>query len=53
MRDKGHFWISIAKSIIRIGFCFWAVNENSLILLAMGIVFAEILGILEEVVDRR
>ncbi len=53
MKDKGHFWLSIVKSLIRIGFCLWAVKESSLILMAFGLIAAECLGILEEVVDRR
>ena len=53
MKDKGHFWISIIKSIIRIGFCIWAISANSLVLLAFGIIGAEIFGILEEVLDKR
>lgn len=53
MKDKGHFTISLLKSIIRIGFCLWAWTTNRLEIAMFGLVFAECLGILEEVIDRR
>ncbi|MFA7142891.1 MAG: hypothetical protein WC175_02800 [Candidatus Dojkabacteria bacterium] len=51
MGDKGHFWISVVKSVIRIaGFGIAIVNLNVGLVLLM---VAELLGILEEVVDKR
>lgn len=51
MGDKGHFWISLIKSIIRItGFGLAMIQlTDGLVLL----IIAEILGILEELVDKR
>lgn len=47
-KTNRHFWISIVKSVIRIGACYFLFNEqfgNTAISLAM----AEVLGIAEEV----
>lgn len=51
MNDKGHFLISVAKSAIRIISCIIALK--SIIVLPIGFLIAEILGILEEVFDKR
>jgi hypothetical protein len=53
MKDKGHFWLSIIKSLIRIGFCLWAWKIHMFEIALWGLIFAECIGILEEVVDRR
>ena len=51
MGDKGHFWISIIKSIIRIvGFIFLMIN---LPVGAIILIVAEAFGIAEELVDKR
>ena len=45
---NSHFWISIVKSVIRIGACYFLFNEqfgNAAILLGV----AEVLGIAEEI----
>jgi hypothetical protein len=47
-KTNRHFWISIVKSVIRIGACYFLFHEqfgNTAILLAL----AEVLGIAEEV----
>lgn len=47
-KTNRHFWISIVKSVIRIGACYFLFNEqfgNTAISLAL----AEVLGIAEEV----
>lgn len=47
-KTNSHFWISIIKSIIRIGACYFLFNEqfgNTAILLGL----AEVLGIAEEI----
>jgi hypothetical protein len=47
-KTNSHFWISIVKSVIRIGACYFLFNEqfgNAAISLAL----AEVLGIAEEV----
>lgn len=51
MGDKGHFWISIFKSIVRIvGFCMTLYSLK----IGVGVlVFAELLGVLEEFADKR
>ncbi len=46
-KTSRHFWVSLFKSVLRIGACYFLFNEqfgNSAILLG----FAEILGIVEE-----
>lgn len=53
MNSKGHFWISFTKSMIRIVACTVSIGVNSIIPLALGLILAEVLGILEEVVDKR
>lgn len=52
MNSKGHFWISIAKSLIRIVGCYMGVHGN-LHGMAMSFIFAEAMGILEELADER
>jgi hypothetical protein len=47
-KTNSHFWISIVKSIIRIGACYFLFNlqfGNAAITLAL----AEVLGIAEEI----
>jgi hypothetical protein len=47
-KTNSHFWISIVKSVIRIGACYFLFNEqfgNAAISLAL----AEVLGIAEEI----
>jgi hypothetical protein len=51
MGDKGHFWISIIKSTIRIeGFSLAIFNLTDGLLL---LIIAEVLSILEKIVDKR
>jgi len=54
MRDKGHFIISIAKSALRILACIVLLVDTSSILFFSGMfLFAELLGIFEELADKR
>jgi hypothetical protein len=48
-----HFNISLVKSIIRIISSFWAMASLSVFVLAAGYAIAEVLGIMEEVYDKR
>lgn len=46
-KSKSHFYVSVFKSVIRIGACYFLFNEqfgNTAILLGL----AEVLGIVEE-----
>ena len=46
-KSKSHFYISVIKSVVRIGACYFLFNEqfgNTAILLGL----AELLGIVEE-----
>ena len=52
MNDVGHFWISITKSIFRIAGCIFGINGNINTFIIL-LLLAEVLGILEEVVDKR
>lgn len=54
MKDKGHFFVSLVKSLLRIGACIY-LTVILPIVLPFSLLFlgAEILGILEEIVDRR
>lgn len=47
-KSNSHFWISLFKSVLRIGACYFLFNEqfgNSAIVLGL----AELLGIAEEI----
>ena len=48
--SKKHFWISIFKSMFRLGACYGLWLTGDVMLQAVGIFFAiaEVLGILEE-----
>ena len=50
---KGHFIISMIKSILRIVGCFMIILgvQNALLLFALMLLVAELLGIAEELVD--
>jgi hypothetical protein len=53
MKDKGHFYISIIKSILRISGCIICIITNNIIPIAISFGIAEIFGIAEEIVDKR
>lgn len=52
MKDKGHFYISMLKSGIRILACILGLTGD-IVFLAGGFIVAEVLGIAEEVFDKR
>lgn len=53
MNSKGHLIISLSKSCVRIVGSIISIVNGSFIPLALGIVIAEIGGVLEELVDER
>lgn len=53
MNSLGHLLISISKSILRIGSCIYTLYTGTITVMAIGFLIAEILGILEELVDKR
>ena len=53
MNSKGHLIISLAKSLIRVVGGTVTLITGSVVPLAVGIIVAEIGGILEELVDKR
>lgn len=54
MKDKGHFTISLIKSLMRITAYAGAAQAEPKLLIAMiALAAAEVLGILEELVDKR
>ena len=53
MNSKGHLLISLAKSAIRLISGVISIITVSVLPLAVGVVTAEILGIAEELVDKR
>lgn len=53
MNSKGHLIISLAKSVIRVVGGIAALVTKSVIPLAIGVMVAEVGGILEELVDKR
>ena len=53
MNSKGHLFISLCKSIIRIFSGIVTIYKKSVIPIALGFVIAETLGIAEELVDKR
>jgi hypothetical protein len=53
MNSKGHFFISLIKSLMRIGACLFALATKDIMPMAVGFFGAELLGIMEETVDKR
>lgn len=53
MNSKGHLFISLAKSAIRVIGGIVALINGSIIPLAIGVIVAEVGGVLEELVDQR
>lgn len=53
MNSKGHLFISLGKSAIRVIGGVATLISRSIIPLAIGIIIAEIGGVLEELVDKR
>lgn len=53
MNSKGHLIISLAKSFIRVVGGIITLSTNSVVPLAIGVMVAEIGGVLEELVDKR
>ena len=53
MNSKGHLIISLAKSAIRIVGGVATLISGTILPLAIGIIIAEVGGVLEELVDRR
>lgn len=53
MNDKGHFLISIAKSFLRILACMFLMCGFNIVVFATLFLFAEFLGVAEEVFDKR
>lgn len=54
MKDKGHFIISILKSAVRILSCvIMIIDTRSILFFSSMFLFAELLGIAEELADKR
>ena len=53
MNSKGHLYISLIKSTIRIIGCVSTLVTKDIVLLAVAFGFAELLGVLEELADKR
>lgn len=53
MNSKGHLIISLAKSAIRVVGGIVALAAKSVVPLVVGIIVAEIGGVMEELVDKR
>lgn len=53
MNSKGHLFISLSKSGIRVIGGIVTLLKKSVVPLAIGIIVAEIGGVLEELVDER
>lgn len=53
MNSKGHLIISLAKSAVRVVGGIATLIKKSVIPLAVGVIVAEIGGVLEELVDER
>jgi hypothetical protein len=47
---KGHFYVSLIKSVIRIAACVGVVFGGGVMTLAIGFLLAELLGLVEEMV---
>ena len=53
MNSKGHLYISLSKSAIRALGGIVSLVKKSVVPLAIGVIVAEIGGVLEELVDER
>lgn len=53
MNSKGHLFISLGKSVIRVIGGIMTLITGSINPLAVGVIIAEIGGVLEELVDQR
>ena len=53
MNSKGHLIVSLVKSAIRVIGVMITLTTDSVIPVAIGIIIAEIGGVLEELVDKR
>lgn len=53
MNSKGHLFISLGKSAVRVVGGVVSLVRKSIIPLAIGIIVAEVGGVLEELVDER
>ena len=53
MNSFVHLFVSIAKSVMRIVACGWSIYGGEIMPLAIGLLAAEVLGIVEELVDKR
>ena len=53
MNDKGHFYISLLKSALRILGCVHFLATFSMVPFVSLLLAAEVLGIAEEIFDRR
>ena len=53
MNSKGHLLISLAKSVIRVIGGIVTLTTGSVVPVAIGVIIAEIGGVLEELVDKR
>ena len=53
MNSFGHLVVSIIKSIMRIFACVWCIYSGEVMPLAIGFLAAEVLGIIEELLDKR
>ena len=53
MGSKGRLTISVTKSLIRMACCISALMNSSVEILCIGLIVAEVLGVVEELVDKR
>lgn len=53
MNSKGHLYISLGKSILRIASSIITIVTKDVLWLAGGFGLAEVLGVFEELVDER
>ena len=53
MNSKGHLYISLGKSFLRIVSAIATVITKDVLWVALGVGVAEVLGIAEELVDKR
>ena len=53
MNSKGHLYISLTKSLVRVVGGVLSIKRQSIIPLVVGVIVAEIGGVLEELVDER
>jgi len=53
LNSRFHLWTSILKSVVRMTGCVWLISSGDYMAFAWAFIFAELLGVAEELGDDR